>query len=182
MKLCECGCGKPTSIIKRTCNKRGYKKGEYHKFIAGHNIAAPVQNVKMKCKYCDKELEMYPSDAKRFKYCSRTCQGLDLRFSYNISDEGSTYIDHYGYRHIKNEGEWIREHRLVMEKHIGRTLKEDEVVHHINGVKTDNRIENLQLMTSSEHAKHHAIESEFGKKNRRDMPRDSKGRFTKEVK
>lgn len=68
------------------------------------------------------------------------------------------YIGIYFPDHPKSKDGYILEHRLVMECVIGRHLSEDECVHHINGIKSDNRIENLQLMTQTEHRRLHMIE------------------------
>jgi hypothetical protein len=53
---------------------------------------------------------------------------------------------------------YVMEHILVMEKEIGRYITRDEVVHHQNHIRDDNRIENLQLMTFKEHASLHMRE------------------------
>jgi hypothetical protein len=64
-----------------------------------------------------------------------------------------------GYVMISQPGaKAIPEHRLVMEAHLGRPLTRDEVVHHRNGVKSDNRIENLELHTKRTHKMTHAEE------------------------
>lgn len=67
--------------------------------------------------------------------------------------KGKGWIEN-GYRMLMSDGRRISEHRLVMERHIGRKLTPNEVVHHINHDPLDNRIENLRLYASrAEHFK-----------------------------
>ena len=75
------------------------------------------------------------------------------------------YIKIYFPDHPKSSKDgYIMEHILVMECLIGRHLKENEVVHHINKKRDDNRKENLQLMTFKEHAAFHMKERYSKKK------------------
>jgi len=69
------------------------------------------------------------------------------------SAPSKTYIKN-GYLRFKNSGRYV--HRWIMERHLGRRLYYNEVVHHIDGDKLNNRIENLRLFKNQEeHNRHH---------------------------
>ncbi|MDD4376452.1 MAG: HNH endonuclease [Clostridia bacterium] len=81
------------------------------------------------------------------------------------------------YKKIRiSKDETMDEHRYIMERHLGRKLDFNEVVHHINGDTYDNRIENLELKSRSDHSREHGVErkgkiSEETKQKLRDAPK-----------
>jgi len=139
-----------------------------------------------KCLVCGKEFWVIPAHLKigKGKYCSCKCYGKSkkgiklskehknkISLSYigrnNKMEKSPNWkggkIKRYGYIFVRVNNHpfairnYVREHRLVMEKHLGRYLTPEEVVHHINGIKTDNRIENLMLFANeSEHQNYHS--------------------------
>lgn len=80
---------------------------------------------------------------------------------WEIKSVSTRGINEYNYARVPNHPKAdkygnVLEHRIVMENHIGRLLMEDECIHHINGNKKDNRIENLELMKKKEHNSFHS--------------------------
>lgn len=104
----------------------------------------------IKCKHCGKEFE-----TTRNKFCSKECANEYRKANY----QGRKLYKENGYiiKHINgyNKKGNAKMHRLIMEEHLGRKLKPKEIVHHINGIKSDNRIENLKVMTWGEHSRYH---------------------------
>lgn len=92
------------------------------------------------CKGCSSPMGRNDGNKRKTEYCKDCLKG-DKHPNFT-----GGYLNHDGYRIIQGK----LEHRTVMEEYIGRKLEKDENVHHINGVRTDNRIENLELWNTSQ--------------------------------
>ncbi len=110
----------------------------------------------IKCFTCGKDKYYSKSRIKEKNYCSASCRSKEVIKGHGWKAKGkkignNRYLRVYGYGSGKN----LKVHRAVMEKYLGRKLEKWEHVHHVNEDPHDNRIENLQVLTSSEHAKLH---------------------------
>ena len=149
--ICEC-CGKEFELLASAKRSRE-KQGNPVKYCSIKcNAKARTKAKIVNCLYCNKEIV-----TTRQKYCSTECAGKSRVGTKIVNKRVYSANGWYenGYKVINHEGKPIKEHIKIMEDHIGRKLKKDEVVHHINEIKDDNRLENLQLMTRSEHSSHH---------------------------
>lgn len=103
------------------------------------------------CPLCKKQFKKWKDGKNDVKYCSAKC--FDEMRHKNLPKYNYPIKEKKNYKQKKINGKQIFYHRWVMENHLGRKLLRTEVIHHINGDRHDNRIENLQLMTQSEHMK-----------------------------
>jgi endogenous inhibitor of DNA gyrase (YacG/DUF329 family) len=112
---------------------------------------ASRKRIKTICPNCNTEFE-----TNRNIFCSKKCVADYRKKEGLFKRNGSWYENGYKVLYTEN-GNGIKEHIKIMEDFLGRKLKANELVHHINGIKDDNRLENLQLMTRNEHSKYHRL-------------------------
>lgn len=119
------------------------------------------KQTKINCDICSREYVRYKSSIKKVllnnngKYVCKTCY-LRARNKNNTFPIGAIRYKK-GYVFEKTSKGWEQQHRLVMESYLGVKLPSSLIVHHKNEIPSDNRVENLQVMTISEHRIIHNI-------------------------
>ena len=121
---------------------------------------------------CGKEIITNYSNRNSKKFCSMKCLYIYRKRRISIP-RISKSIDYYK---ITNDGKTINYHRFIMEKHLNIKLSPSIVVHHLNENKLDNRIENLVLMTRTDHNQYHILKSRIDKRLKEVMNEESENR------
>lgn len=126
--ICECGCSQPTAIAKVTNRKRDQYAGYPMRYVRGHSQSG----------------------------CARGTTHNSWKGGRTYHKSGYVMLykpDHHGV----NSNGYVPEHRYVYETSRGVKLPSNVHVHHINGIRDDNRPENLIATTRSEHKRVHQM-------------------------
>jgi hypothetical protein len=145
------------------CEKPFYPKHKDARFCSRECTDAwqARNRVHLTCEGCGKDFSLSPSQAEQLtgRWCSRDCEStarikrpLDRQHNGRPAVHDSNgYVRVYEPDHPRAAGGWVFEHRIVMEAFLERQLERHEHVHHINGKKDDNRLENLVVMDQVDH-------------------------------
>lgn len=170
----ECGASRTSG---RLCNRCRYlARGSHPCADCGKMIGAAAEL----CLSCVKKGERHPGwRGGQNRPCvdcgvlvnkrSERCRSCANKGEHHPAWKGGRTVDKDGYVMVwipdddpmavmRNDGGYVREHRLVVARSLGRPLTLDEEVHHVNGVKSDNRIGNLAAMSKDEHTRLHSLQ------------------------
>ena len=150
VKFCKCGCGAPTKPVPQTDSRRGRKKGDYYDFIKGHENRGrtkkrPVFLPKL-CKCgCGQVTEKYTKTRRGHTvgdyrdyvlgHNSRVAPPCDKGGV--LKRDGYVYLLMPGDPNATLNERYVKRSRFIMEQILERPLLPTEIVHHINGIKSD---------------------------------------------
>lgn len=181
MIKCACGCGREFPELDNRNRPR--------KFISGHNgklrLLDPAKRETIICKWCGKSFESLKVWHRSF--CSLACKsryiGKGFRGNQSSKFKNGYYIGKNGYIYetvfnhpLSDVRGRLLQHRRIVFDYLGY-LPQDCIIHHLNGDKLDNRLENLAIWFQGDHLKEHdPLKSRYHKKtqfadtNRKPIP------------
>ncbi len=137
-----------------------------------------VKYVEVICSMCEQPFLQKKGNGKKYKraYCSDKCRAAAIKTHYSgknhMSWRGGRYKSGHGYilikspeHHRADRNGYVQLSVLVVEHELGRELLPDEVAHHKNEIRDDNRPSNLQVLTDSAHKTLHAKQRRERKAN-----------------
>ncbi len=132
-------------IKKGNIPEHGFKKGHIPDTKGKKRSPETIQKMKENCGH--------PVTQETKEKIGNTIREKGLKRGINNPNwNGGKYKNQWGYICISlGDGNYALEHRMIVEKELGRKLKIDEHVHHINGIKDDNRLENLIIVINKQH-------------------------------
>lgn len=153
MKVMNCNfCG-----IQFVYRRRNIKRNKNFYCSKDCGYKAKIRRMRVSCDWCGTHFDKKISDINRSKhnFCKHKCSVDFTRWT--------------GKRNVNPKLNGVHIHRKIMEEYLGRKLHIDEEVHHIDGNHLNNRIENMVVISKSEHSRIHASMKKRG----------TNGRFTK---
>jgi len=121
------------------------------------------KRIEKTCPICKKCFLVSPYRDKTVKACSRKCLFVLLPNLISKAYDGKRSVwknkNGYLYVHSPKDKKVVLQHRFIMEEFLKRKLKKGESIHHKNHNRIDNRIDNLEIINRSKHARMHILET-----------------------